>query len=102
METTLNIQSIPKTDSIEELAKFWDSHDVTDFEDALEEVAGPAFERLDASMVKIELPEKELAAIKQIAKERRVEPVMLVREWILEKLYYTELMRKAVKEFHAQ
>ena len=28
--------SIPQTDSIEELAKFWDTHDVTDFEDALE------------------------------------------------------------------
>ena len=38
METTLNIESIPKTDSIEELAKFWDSHDVTDLADALEAV----------------------------------------------------------------
>lgn len=32
-------------DEIEELAKFWDSHDVTDFEDQLEEVAEPVFRR---------------------------------------------------------
>ncbi|WP_423224774.1 CopG family antitoxin [Candidatus Amarolinea aalborgensis] len=102
METTLKTKSIPQIDSIEELARFWDSHDVTDFEDALEEVVEPVFERFDTSVVTIDLPAKELAAIKQIAKERRVEPITLVREWILEKLYYTELMRRAVKEFHAQ
>ena len=102
METTLKTKSIPQIDSIEELARFWDSHDVTDFEDALEEVVEPVFERFDTSVVTIDLPVKELAAIKQIAKERRVEPITLVREWILEKLYYTELMRRAVKEFHAQ
>ena len=28
--------SLPKTDSIQELAKFWDSHDITDFDEQLE------------------------------------------------------------------
>jgi hypothetical protein len=32
---------LPKTDSIQELAAFWDTHDLTDFEDELEEVAEP-------------------------------------------------------------
>ena len=36
---------VPKTDSIEELASFWDAHDLTDFEDQLEEVTPPAFQR---------------------------------------------------------
>jgi hypothetical protein len=36
---------IPKIDSIEELAKFWDAHDVTDFEDELEEVREPVSDR---------------------------------------------------------
>ena len=31
---------IPKTDSIQELARFWDTHDLTDFEGELVEVAG--------------------------------------------------------------
>ena len=30
-------QKLPDTDSIEELAKFWDTHDLTDFKDDLEE-----------------------------------------------------------------
>jgi hypothetical protein len=29
---------LPKTDSISELAEFWDTHDVTDLADQLEEV----------------------------------------------------------------
>lgn len=40
---TLNNQL--NTDSIEELAKFWDSHDLTDFEYQLQEVTDPVFER---------------------------------------------------------
>ena len=36
---------IPLTDSIRELARFWDTHDLTDFEGALEEVPEPVFDR---------------------------------------------------------
>ncbi len=36
---------LPKTDSIQELAEFWDTHDLTDFEDELEEVIEPVFVR---------------------------------------------------------
>jgi len=35
---------IPKIHSIEELAEFWDEHDITDFEDELEEVKEPVFD----------------------------------------------------------
>lgn len=34
---------LPKTDSIQKLAKFWDTHDVADFADLLEEVPEPVF-----------------------------------------------------------
>ena len=37
--------NIPKTDSIQELAHFWDMHDLTDFEGELKEVGEPVFER---------------------------------------------------------
>jgi len=40
------MSKIPKTDSIEELAKFRDSHDLTEFEDGIEEVREPVFEEL--------------------------------------------------------
>ena len=38
-------KKLPITDSIQELAEFWDTHDLTEFEDELEEVQPPVFER---------------------------------------------------------
>ena len=36
---------LPNSESIEELAVFWDTHDLTDFEEELEEVPEVVFER---------------------------------------------------------
>ena len=41
--------TLPRTDSIQELAQFCDTHDLTDFEDELEEVAEPVFLRATPS-----------------------------------------------------
>lgn len=38
-------RGLPQTDSIQELAQFWDTHDLTEFADELEEVIEPVFER---------------------------------------------------------
>jgi hypothetical protein len=45
MEETMRNQRIPEMDSIEELAAFWVTHDLTDFEDQLDEVTEPIFVR---------------------------------------------------------
>lgn len=37
--------ALPNTDSVQELARFWDNHDLTDFDNQLEEVTEPVFER---------------------------------------------------------
>ena len=78
-------QKIPKTDSIEELARFWDAHDVTDFEEQLEEVTEPVFERKMESVFVPLLPQ-EVKAVKRIAESAGVEYSALIREWVLEKL----------------
>ena len=44
---------IPSTDSIRELAKFWDTHDLTDFEGVLEEMPESVFERRAGETVTI-------------------------------------------------
>jgi len=44
----MKTKTLPRTDSIQELARFWETHDLTDFEDELEEVAGPVFGRDDS------------------------------------------------------
>lgn len=77
-------QRIPQTDSIQELAEFWDTHDLTDFEDRLEEVTEPVFER--KTLVQIHLQPQEIEAVKQAAWLRGISYVDLIREWVLEKV----------------
>jgi len=80
----MNRPDIPQTDSIQELAQFWDTHDLTDFEDELEEVTEPVFER--STMVKIPLQPDEMESLKEIAESRGVAYADLVRQWVLEKI----------------
>lgn len=80
-------QGIPQTDSIEALAQFWDTHDLTDFEDELEEVAEPVFERAPETTVTIHFPPQEMEAIKRLAKAQGIGHRTLIRQWVLEKLY---------------
>ena len=75
---------MPETDSIQELAHFWDTHDLTDFEDELEEVREPVFELRTALTVPLE--PKELEALNALAKSRDISPVNLIRAWVLEHL----------------
>ncbi len=77
---------IPNTDSIEELSKFWDTHDLTDFEDQLEELTAPVFSRRKESTVAIELTPKEVQALSRLAESQGVEETKLVRQWVREKL----------------
>jgi CopG antitoxin of type II toxin-antitoxin system len=80
----MNSPKIPHTDSIEELARFWDTHDHTDFGDELEEVTEPVFEH--SAVVKIPLEPQEIEAVKEIATNNGIGSAELMREWILEKI----------------
>jgi predicted phosphatase len=53
-----------------ELADFWDTHDITEFEDELEEVKEPVFER--RKELKIKLKPDEAAEIEKLAKSRGI------------------------------
>lgn len=81
----MNIEKIPQTDSIQELAEFWDTHDLTDFEDQLEELTEPAFGR--ETIVQIRLQPVEVEAVKQFAKLRGIDYTDLIREWVLERVH---------------
>ena len=88
MEKRMTIPKIPHTDSLEALAKFWDTHDLTDFEGELEEVRESIFERRPEKTVTIQLPVEEVEAVKRLAQSRGVQPAILIREWVLEKLHH--------------
>ena len=80
----MNRPKIPQTISIEELARFWDVHDLTDFDDEIEEVTEPVFEH--SAMVKILLQPQEIEAVKEIAQTKGIASEELIRAWILEKI----------------
>jgi hypothetical protein len=78
--------NIPRTDSIGELAAFWDSHDVTEFSDELEEVSEPVFARGPLRGVTVPLTPEEMKALRDIASAQGVDQTALVRAWVREKL----------------
>ncbi len=77
---------IPQTDSITELAQFWDTHDLTDFTDQLEEVPEPVFARKPVTMLTIRLQPDEAEALERLATATGVEQATLIQEWVREKL----------------
>lgn len=87
MEKPMRTPKIPQTDSIHELAQFWDTHDLTDFEDQLEEVTEPVFERTPKTAITIHLAPNEVEAVNRVATSKGVTQADLLREWVLEKLH---------------
>ena len=75
---------MPRTDSIQELAEFWDTHDLADYEADLVEVDKPVFVRRTA--IKVPLEMKEAEAVEQMAQAQGVSREELVRTWVLQKL----------------
>lgn len=75
---------IPKTDSIEELARFWDTHDLTDYLDELPEVPSP-FRR--GNRVSVPLSSDEHDAVRRLADREGVDEGTLIHEWVREKLH---------------
>ena len=81
----MNSNHLPQTDSIQQLAQFWDTHDVTDFEDELEEVTESVFDREKTVMVY--LTHEDAEVVKKIAKAKGLNDGELIREWVVEKVH---------------
>ena len=86
MAGAMNKVHLPQTDSIAELAHFWDEHDLTDFEDELEEVTEPVFVRGAETTIQIQLPRQEMEGLKRLANNKGVDYTTLVQEWVRERL----------------
>lgn len=94
---------LPKTDSVQKLAEFWDTHDVTDFESELEEVVEPVFVRGREGMrgrgargaIHVPLQAREAEAVERMAQAKGVSPQKLVRAWVLQKIARRTTGRRA-------
>jgi hypothetical protein len=78
------VSSISRSRSIEELAEFWDTHSLADYEDQTYEVEmafDPAARRLTVPI------EPELwEDLRQVARERRVSTQTLVNVWLRQRV----------------
>ena len=77
--------SIPETDSISELAAFWSTHDITDYEDQLEVVESPVFVKPgEGQDLVLHLDPEEAVTVREAARARGIDEAAVVREWIRE------------------
>ena len=84
---------LPNAKSIEKLAEFWDSHDLTDFEPQLEEVSKPVFVR--GTGIKVPLETRDVEAIDQLAHAKGISREELVRAWVLQKIAHRDKLRSS-------
>jgi hypothetical protein len=84
MEKPMKKPKLPKFKTIDELAKFWETHDSTDYEDELEEVTEPVFVRRPA--IQVHLASREAKAVERMANAKGISREELIRSWVLEKL----------------
>ena len=80
----MKTRKLPRMDSIQELARFWQTHEVTDFEEDMEEVTEPVFVR--ATPIKLNLPASETKAIQRLAKSKGLSKEELIHRWVRQKL----------------
>ncbi|MCA9416885.1 MAG: hypothetical protein KC917_11460 [Candidatus Omnitrophica bacterium] len=80
------MNKIPQSDSIEELARFWDTHDLTEFEDELQEVSERVFQSKTEPVIRLQLSPDQASILHRLAESRGVDDGTLVREWVEEKL----------------
>jgi predicted phosphatase len=79
------MNTILKTDSIQELADFWDTHDITDFFDELEEVSEPVF--IKDIVMEIHLSYDVAETVRKIAKFQGIGVTDLIHNWIVEQAH---------------
>ena len=92
--------SIPKFESVQEEAVFWDTHDITDFEDECEVVDEEihfVVVRRDGSLG-VRLDHDDLHALAERAIEEGTTPPKLARQWIVERLHAPRGERADISE----
>ena len=77
---------IPKFQSEQEAAEFWDTHSPLDYPEEFEEVEVKFSRPLIKQGLTIKLSEDTIQALREIAHQKGIGPSTLVRMWILEHL----------------
>ena len=76
---------IPTFKTIQEEARFWDTHDITDFMDELEPVTVAPF-RKKTKGITVRFDEKTLNDLRAKATHKGMGTTTLIRMWVMEKM----------------
>lgn len=76
---------IPRFVDRTEEAEFWDTHDITDYQDELKPTRA-RFSRGLSEGITIRLDPETLRELRELAREKGIGPTTLARMWILEQL----------------
>ncbi len=79
------VSRIPRFASREEEAEFWDTHDITEYQDELKPVRVRFAKNLSEGIT-IRLDPETLRELRTRAREKGIGPTTLARMWILERL----------------
>jgi len=74
---------VPEFKTLDEMAEFWDTHDITDFEDQLVEVKEPIFKNLKSRIITVTLDTDHYEMLQNIAAHEHQDTISLVRGWIV-------------------
>lgn len=77
---------IPEFSSYEEEAKWWETHNIADYQDEFKTVKARFAKNLSEGL-HIRLDPDALAELRNEAKEKGIGPTTLARMWILEQLH---------------
>jgi hypothetical protein len=77
---------IPKFKTLEEMAQFWDNHDITDFENQLIEVKEPVFDKTSSKIISLMLDSDQYDKLKKIADQKKLNTISLVSEWVTKQI----------------
>ncbi|HUT69481.1 MAG TPA: CopG family antitoxin [Desulfatiglandales bacterium] len=77
---------IPEFKTIEEMARFWNTHDITDFENHLIEVKEPLFENMESRIILLMLDSEQYDKLKKIADQKKLNTISLVNEWVTKQI----------------
>ncbi len=77
---------IPRFETYEEEAEFWDTHDTTEFEDEFEPVEVTFAQSLVRRGLTVPLDAQTIGLLQRLAREKKTEPATLVQIWILDRL----------------
>jgi len=76
------IKKIPEFKTLEDMAEFWDCHEITDFEDELEEVKDPVFKNMSRKVVSLIPDADQHNKLRQIADKKKTGTTALINEWV--------------------